>query len=168
MKMKRFVLLSLLAVLMSLPSDAATRDQVLKQFCGSYSYVAPGATKTSITWVYNLQLDPVNSSCRWVEDGFVFIENAKGWCGTVMMGAEAWEVTSFQLHNSLKYAIVTMEQVDQIFLDGPAHKKHLCTLKLTLDSFSNIRMSFVKGNSAPAVLCDSRGRYTKTAKFVRD
>ena len=144
--------------------DSDKREEVLKLFCGRFSIVVPGAMKDGITWVYNMELDPINSNCEWIEEGVVHITDSKGWCGTLIKGTEAWEIYSFSLHNSLKYAIAEMRQVDD-FYEG---ENHVCIVKLELDDYNNIVMSYIEGNDAPAPLYDSTGGLTEKATFYRE
>lgn len=144
--------------------DIDKREEALKLFCGGFSIVAPGAMKDGITWVYNMELDPINSSCEWIEEGVVHITDSKGWCGTLIKGTEAWEIYSFSLHNSLKYAIAEMRQVDDYY-EG---ENHVCKVKLELDDYNNIIMSYMEGNDAPAPLYDSSGGFTEKATFYRE
>lgn len=146
------------------PQSNNQRENALKAFCGKFSIVAPGAMKEGVTWDYDMELDPVRSSCTWIETGFVDIRNSKGWCGTLMQGAEAWEVYRFSLHNNLKHAIAEMRRVDSMY-EG---ENRLCKVKLVLDGYGNIKMSYIKGNDAPAPLCDSRGGFKQTATFYRE
>lgn len=143
---------------------AKTREDVLNEFRGSYSTVSPGAMKEGISYVYTMELDPVYSSCQWVEDGIVDITNSKGFCGTMMQMPEVWEIITFSLHNSLEYAIVTMKRVDEWY-EGV---NKVCTLKLTLDEYNNIIMTYVDGNDAPGVLVDSFGGFSDSATFYRE
>lgn len=136
--------------------DVDKREEALKLFCGGFSIVAPGVMKDGITWVYNMELDPINSRAEWIEEGVVHITDSKGWCGTLIKGTEAWEIYSFSLHNSLKYAIVEMRQVDEYY-EG---ENHVCKVKLELDDYNNIVMSYIEGNAAPAPLYDSTGKAT--------
>ncbi len=53
------------------------REEVMKSFCGKYSVVAPGVQQNGTTWVYNMELDPVNATCQWVEEGIVQITHSK-------------------------------------------------------------------------------------------
>ncbi|MDD6538731.1 MAG: toll/interleukin-1 receptor domain-containing protein [Bacteroidales bacterium] len=141
-----------------------TRDDILTLYKGSFSIVAPGAMKDGITWVYILELDPVKSECTWIEDDFVNITDSKGFCGTPMQGAEAWEVYNFNLHNSLRYAILQMRRVDA-FYEG---ENKICKIRLELDSYNNLKMSFIEGTDAPAPLIDEQGNYTNVATFYRE
>lgn len=144
--------------------EETSREEALKSFCGSFSIIAPGAMKDAITWVYSLELDPINSDCEWIEEGIVYITNSKGWCGTLLKMTEAWEIYNFSLHNSLNYAIADMRQVDEFYTG----ETRLCKVKLELDEYNNIKMSFIEGNDAPAPLCDSNGGYTYIATFYRE
>lgn len=137
------------------------REDALKLFCGEFAIVAPGSMKDGITWVYEMELDPVNSTCSDADAG---IENSKGWCGTMMQMPEVWEVYSFSLHNSLKYAIVEMRRVDD-FYDG---ENKTCKLKLELDEFNNIKMSYLDGNDAPSPLYGGEDGFTEIATFYRE
>lgn len=144
--------------------DVDRREEALKKFCGFFSIVVPGPMKDGITWVYNMELDPINSSCEWVEEGAVNITGSKGWCGTIIKMVDAWEIYSFSLHNSFKYAIAEMRQVDE-FYEG---ENHVCKVKLELDDYDNIIMSFIEGNDAPAPLHDGHGTFTEKALFNRE
>lgn len=141
-----------------------SRDDALKKFCGTFSIVSPGYSETGITHVYSMQLDPINSSCEWIEDDIIHISNSKGWCGTMMQGFEAWNIINFSLHNSFKYAIVDMRRVASMFSDGTTKT---CKLKLELDDYNNIVMTYISGNGAPGPLIQSNGSYGN-AIFVRD
>lgn len=140
------------------------RNEILKKYSGNYTIVEPGTMKEGITWVYNMELDPINAKCKWIEEDFVHINDSKGFCGTVMQGAEAWEVITFNLHNSLRYAILEMREVDN-FYEG---ENRICKVKLELDSFDNLKMSYIDGNSAPAPLCDEKGEYKNIVTFYRE
>lgn len=141
-----------------------SRDDIIELYSGSFSTVAPGAMKEGITWVYNMELDPIHSKCKWIEEDFVYISDSKGYCGTVMQGAEAWEVYNFSLHNSLRYAILELKEVDD-FYEG---ENRTCKVKLELDSFNNIKMSYIEGTFAPAPLLYDNGEYTNIVTFYRE
>lgn len=140
------------------------REEALKMFCGGFSIVVPGAMKDGITWVYNMELDPINSNCEWVEEGVANITGSKGWCGTIIKMPEAWEIYSFSLHNSFRYAIAEMRQVDD-FYEG---ENHVCKVKLELDDYNNIVMLYIEGNGAPAPLHDGNGGFTEKATFYKE
>ena len=140
------------------------RKDALETFTGKFTIVAPGVMKEGITWAYDLELDPVNSNCKWVIDGCVNITHSKGFCGTFIKMEEAWEIYSFNLHNSLKYAIADMRRVDE-FYEG---ENKVCKVKLELDEFNNIKMSYMEGNDAPYPLWDDNMNYTKVATFYRE
>lgn len=132
-------------------SSGTTREDVFQLFTGSYSIAAPGYMKDGITWVYYLELSPTRAA-------------NKGTCGTEIQEPEEWTICSFSLHNSLKYAIADLRRVDDWY-DG---ETQYCKVKLELDEYNNITMSFIQGNSAPAPLYDTRGGYSKTAVFLRE
>lgn len=141
-----------------------SRDDILELYSGSFSTVAPGTMKEGITWIYNMELDPIHSKCKWIEEDFVYISDSKGYCGTVMQGAEAWEVYNFSLHNSLRYAILELKEVDDYY-EG---ENRTCKVKLEIDSFNNIKMSFIEGTFAPAPLLDDNGEYANIVTFYRE
>lgn len=142
-----------------------SRKKALDKFSGKFSIVAPGAMKGGITWAYDMELDPVNSSCQWVMEDLVDIRNSKGYCGTFIKMEEAWEVYRFSLHNDLTYAIVEMRRVDD-FYEG---ENQVCKVKLELDEFNNIKMSFIDGNAAPYPLWNDDGtKYNRVATFYRE
>lgn len=142
-----------------------SRKEALDKFSGKFSIVAPGAMKGGITWAYDMELDPVNSSCQWVMEDLVDIRNSKGYCGTFIKMEEAWEVYRFSLHNDLTYAIVEMRRVDD-FYEG---ENQVCKVKLELDEFNNIKMSFIDGNAAPYPLWNDDGtKYNRVATFYRE
>ena len=120
--------------------------------------------KDGITWVYNLELDPINSKCEWIEDDFTHIVDSKGYCGTSIKGIEAWEIYTFNLRNDLKYAVADMRRVDETYRG----ENKTCKVKLELDEYDNIKMSFITGNAAPSPLYDSDGGFNETAIFNRD
>ncbi len=140
-----------------------SREEALKKFCGSFSIVTPGLSEHSYTYVYSMELDPINASCEWIDD-IVHITDSKGWCGTMIQTYEAWDIINFSLHNSLKYAIVDMRCVANMFSDGMTKT---CKLKLELDDYDNIVMTYMEGNDAPAPLIQEDGSYG-SAIFVRD
>jgi hypothetical protein len=147
------------------PSRPLTRREALELFTGKFNIVHPGLMKDGITFVYELELDPVNSQCEWVIDDCVNIRNSKGFCGSFIKMEEAWNIYTFSLHNSLKYAIAKMRRVDE-FYDG---ETQYCTVKLALDDFNNIQMSFVEGNAAPYPLYNfEMDKCTEVATFYRD
>lgn len=148
----------------SIQDKLTSREDILELYSGSFSIVYPGAMKEGITWVYEMVLDPVHSKCKWIEKDFVRISDSKGYCGTIMQCAEAWNVYKFSLHNSLKYAIVELEEVDDFY----AGENRICKVKLELDSFNNIKMSFIEGNSAPAPLLNENGEYSNIVTFYRE
>ena len=120
--------------------------------------------KDGITWAYDLVLDPVNSKCEWVIDEIVNISNSKGYCGTIIKMEEAWNIYNFSLHNSLKYAIAKMRRVDSAY-DG---ETKVCVVKLELDEFNNILMSYIEGNDSPYPLHDFvTDEPTRVATFYR-
>lgn len=130
----------------------------LKRFCGSYSYVIPNAGFGGVNYVYELVLDPVNSTCTVQEEGFVNIKNAKGYYGTMMQMPEYWEVQSFSVSQDGSHAIVSMHGGDNC----------ICKVKLELDDYNNIKMSFIEGTDGPGVLYDDNGGMTSVVTFVRD
>lgn len=130
----------------------------LKRFCGSYSHIVPNAGYGGINYVYELVLDPVNSSCSIQEEGFVNIKNSKGYYGTMMQFPEYWEVQSFSLAQDGSHAIVSMYGGDNC----------ICKVKLELDSYNNIIMSFVEGTDGPGILYDGSGGMSNIVTFERD
>ena len=129
-----------------------------------FSIVTPGYMKDGISMVYNLELDPINSKCEWIEDGIIHIVDSKGYCGTLIQGTEAWEIYTFNLHNNLKFAVADMRRVDETY-EG---ENQTCKVKLELDEYDNIKMSFIAGNAAPSPLYDIDGNINETAIFNRD
>lgn len=134
-----------------------TRTKLMK-FCGSFTYTTPNAGYGGINYVYEMVLDPINSKVSIVEDGVVNITDSKGYCGTMMQWPEYWEIINFSLNNNGKEAIVQMIGGDN----------NVCDVKLTLDDYNNIVMSFVSGNEGPGVLLDDSGNYTCTAVFKKE
>lgn len=130
----------------------------LMKFTGDFYYTIPNAGYGGINTVYELVLDPINSSASIVEDGIVNIENSKGYCGTMMKWPEYWEVLDFSINKNGKDAIVEMHGGDN----------NICEVKLELDDYNNIIMSFISGNEGPGVLLDYSGNYTKSVVFKRD
>ena len=130
----------------------------LQRFCGSFTNTSPNAGYGGINHVYELVLDPLNSKAGIVEDGIVNITNSKGYCGTMMQWPEYWEVTNFSLNKDGKEAIVQMIGGDN----------NICDVRLVLDDYNNIVMSFIKGNEGPGILLDDYGNYTKEVEFRRE
>lgn len=130
----------------------------LQRFCGSFTNTSPNAGYGGINHVYELVLDPLNSKANIVEEGVVNITNSKGYCGTMMQWPEYWEVINFSLNNDGKEAIVQMIGGDN----------NICDVKLVLDDYNNIVMSFVSGNEGPGILVDEYGNYTEKVEFRRD
>lgn len=146
-------------------TTAVSKAKALSKFCGSYSIVAPGLAEAEPTYLYSLELDPVNASCEWIEEDLdIHISGSKGWCGTMMRDYEAWNIIEFSLHNSGKYAHVTMRREAGMFSDGFTKT---CKLKLELDDFDNIVMTYISGDRAPGPLCGVDGNYG-SATFIRD
>ena len=94
----------------------------------------------------------------------MYIRDSKGYCGTDIRNTEAWEIYSFSLHNSYKYAIADMKCV----YDDFDNDNKLCKIKLELDEFDNIKMSYIEGNGAPEVLIDNNGGYSNVVTFIRE
>ena len=138
--------------------------EILKKYSGSFSIVTPGYMKDGISMVYNLELDPINSKCEWIEDGIIHIVDSKGYCGTLIKGTEAWEIYTFNLHNDLKYAVADMRRVDETY-EG---ENQTCKVRLEFDEYDNIKMSFIAGISAPSPLYGFDGNINETAIFNRD
>ncbi len=130
----------------------------LQRFCGSFTNTSPNAGNGGINHVYELVLDPLNSKANIVEEGVVNITNSKGYCGTMMQWPEYWEVINFSLNNDGKEAIVQMIGGDN----------NICDVKLVLDDYNNIVMSFIKGNEGPGILLDEHGKYAEEVEFRRD
>ena len=143
---------------------AVNKMDILKKYSGSFSIVTPGYMKDGISMVYNLELDPINSKCEWIEDGIIHIVDSKGYCGTLIKGTEAWEIYTFNLHNDLKYAVADMRRVDETY-EG---ENQTCKVKLEFDEYDNIKMSFIAGNAAPSPLYGFDGNINETAIFNRD
>lgn len=138
-------------------TEQQKEEDSIQKFCGNYSYVSPAAVTGGINYVYELVLDPVNSSCNIVEDGIVHITNSKGYCGTMMQWPDYWEVTTFNLNSNGKVAIAEM-------IGG---NNSICTVSFALDEYNNIVMSYLKGNEAPSLLMDENGNYNRVVKFKR-
>ena len=130
----------------------------LQRFCGSFTNTAPNAGYGGINYVYELVLDPLYSKASIVEDGVVNITDSKGYCGTMMQWPEYWEVTDFSLSKDGKEAVVQM-------IGG---NNNICDVKLVLDDYNNIEMSFISGNEGPGILLDENGNYTRTVEFRRN
>lgn len=148
----------------TIKTSSANKMEILKKYSGSFSIVTPGYMKDGISMVYNLELDPINSKCEWIEDGIIHIVDSKGYCGTLIKGTEAWEIYTFNLHNDLKFAVADMRRVDETY-EG---ENQTCKVKLELDEYDNIKMSFIAGNAAPSPLYDFDGNINETAIFNRD
>lgn len=130
----------------------------LQKFCGGFTLTSPNAGYGGINYVYELVLDPLNSKATIVEDGVVNIKNSKGYCGTMMQWPEYWEVTNFNIDKNGDEAVVQMIGGDN----------NICDIKLVLDDYSNIVMSFISGNEGPSILLDDNGNYTRKIEFRRD
>lgn len=130
----------------------------LKKFCGSFTYTIPNAGFGGINYVFELVLDPLNSSVNMVEEGIVNITNSKGYYGTMMQWPEYWEVVGFNLNKNGDEAIVQMIGGDN----------NICDVRLRLDDYNNIEMSFISGNEGPGILMDGNGNYTSKVIFRRE
>lgn len=139
------------------------KEDILRDYCGSFSFVAPGIMSDAITYVYTLELDPLHSTCEWIEEDLFEIRESKGYCGTHIKGTEAWEVLSFNLHESGSHVLVEMKRLYDTF---EGRLTEICKLKLELDEYKNIRMTYVSGDKAPSPLYDGEG--IGSALFVRD
>lgn len=138
--------------------DKKQNENSINKFCGSFSYSSAAANIGGINYVYDLVLDPINSTCTLVEDGIVNITNSKGYCGTMMQMPDYWEVTSFSLNSNGKVALLEMIGGDN----------SICKVSLTLDEYDNLVMSYISGNEAPGILMDDNGEYTHSVKFTRE
>lgn len=139
-------------------TDTSTnKENPMKKFCGSFSHSDHAANIGGLNYVYELVLDPVNSTCTLVEDGIVNITNSKGYCGTMMQMPDYWEVISFSLNSNGKVAIAEMIGGDN----------SLCKVSLTLDEYDNLVMSYISGNEAPGVLWGDDGKYSRAVTFTR-
>lgn len=132
------------------------QEEALRNFTGRFTYIEASETG-GINTNYELVLDPVNSKATIVEDGIVNIRNSKGYYGSMMRFPAYWNVKSFNLHKNGRSAVVQ--------LTGPNNS--ISTVKLELDDYNNIEMSYVDGNYPPTVLEDYKGNYTK-ATFLRN
>ena len=110
-----------------------------------------------------MELDPLHSTCEWIEEDLFEIRESKGYCGTHIKGTEAWEVLSFNLHESGSHVLVEMKRLYDTF---EGRLTEICKLKLELDEYKNIRMTYVSGDDAPSPLYDGEG--IGSALFVRD
>lgn len=137
--------------------ETDTRTKLLR-FCGSFTNTSPNAGYGGINHVYELVLDPLNSKASIVEDGIVNIKNSKGYCGTMIQWPEYWEVINFSLNNDGKEAIVQMIGGDN----------NICDIKLALNEYNNLVMTFISGNEGPGILLDEYGNYTERVEFRRD
>lgn len=142
-----------------IPTENVDKNQnkSIEEFCGSFSYTSPAAHIGGINYVYELVLDPVNSTCTLVEDGIVNITNSKGYCGTMMQMPEYWDVINFSLNSNGKVALLEMIGGDN----------SICKVSLTLDEYENLVMSYISGNEAPGILMDDNGGYSRIVKFTR-
>lgn len=138
--------------------DEVEYKKKMQRFCGSFTYIIPNRGYGGINYVYNLVLDPIDSSCSIQEEGIVNITNSKGFYGTMMQYPEIWEVISFSLALDGSHAIASMIGGDNC----------ICKVKLELDSYNNIQMSFVEGTDGPGLLYDSKGDMTNVVTFERD
>lgn len=129
------------------------KEQVLELFCGTFQY----AETLSVIW--NLDLDPLKKkvpldmgllTCNENED----IEYAMGWFGTYFKEPQYWEITSFNLGKDLNTALVEMilRYEDRWIEEDRSSILIMCKIKLELDEFNNVRMSFVSGNDIPWIL----------------
>lgn len=71
---------------------------------------------------------------------------------------EYWEVINFSLNNDGKEAIVQMIGGDN----------NICDIKLALNEYNNLVMTFISGNEGPGILLDEYGNYTERVEFRRD
>lgn len=124
------------------------REEALKSFCGNYSLFAPGLMKEGIPVEFWLKLDPVNHSCKYLCDGLANITHSIGIYGREQQCPEIWEIYRFSLNNNLRSAIVDMRQVDEWY-EG---ENRVCTVKLELDEFNDLKMTFISGNAKPGIL----------------
>lgn len=137
-------------------TDSRTK---LMKFCGSYSYTVPNAGYGGINYVYDLVLDPITSNVSIVEEGIVNITNSIGYYGTMMQWPEFWNVINFSLNKNGQEAVVQMIGGDN----------NICDVKLELDEYNNIIMSFISGNEGPSILLDDSGEsYSNTVVFKKN
>lgn len=141
----------------SIENTDKNQNLPIEKFCGSFIHTDAAAHIGGINSVYELVLDPVNSTCTLVEDGIVNITNSKGYCGTMMQMPEYWDVTNFSLNSNGKIALLEMIGGDN----------SICKVSLALDEYDNLIMSYISGNEAPSILMDNNGGYSRTVKFTK-
>ena len=148
--------------------EGFSKEDAMSLFCGEFQV----SWNDVITFIWDLELDPVQSKASYqlkelYEDADDIV-NTKGWCGTFTNTPQYWIVTSFNLKNDHKSALVELMQVydEPIFEDTSRPDHVMCTLLLELDEFNNIKMSFVNGNGAPWILAGDDG-YNHKVTFVR-
>ena len=91
------------------------------------------------------------------------IKNSLGYMGTDFHMPEYWQITSFNMARDLKSAEIELllnfsERTD---LPCGAH----CTLKLELDDYNNLRVSFCSGSASPWIIPEE---YGYKEKFIRE
>ena len=151
--------------------DTMSREKAIALFTGYFAIVYKGgSTPTSVmTYEYFLKLDPVGSTCSWSDEN---IHNRLGYCGTYNQMPQAWVVTSFDLDDSFKFAIVGLKRVDEYQFYGDHIEPYTCTVRLELDAQNNLEMSLVEGEVGPGPLLGTftgdHSLYDNVATFVRN
>ncbi|MGN0223306.1 MAG: hypothetical protein ACI4AM_04685 [Muribaculaceae bacterium] len=86
---------------------------------------------------------------------------------------ELWVVTSFDLDDSLKFAIVGLERFDEYqYYEDIQEQPLTCKVRLELDAQNNLEMSLIEGEVGPGPLlgtfADDHRLYDNVATFIRD
>lgn len=139
-----------------------TKERALELFSGVFQY----AETLSVIW--NLDLDPLKKKVPLHMELLNGNENediqyAMGWFYTYFKEPQCWEITSFNLGNDFNTALVEMilRYEDRLYGEDRSSILIMCKIKLELDDFNNIKMSFVSGNDFPWILSEN-GRVTFT------
>lgn len=131
-----------------------TKEEATRLFCGTFQY----AETLSVIWDLDLNLIskrvPLHMELLNGEDA-EDIQYAIGWFGTYFKEPQYWEVTSFNLGRDNNTALL---ELILRYEDGWGEENDRsailisCKIKLELDDFNNLKISYVSGNDIPWII----------------
>lgn len=131
-----------------------TKEEAIALFCGTFQY----AETLSVIW--DLELNPISKKIplhmellngEETED----IQYAMGWFGTYFKEPQYWEVTSFNLGRDNNTALLEMILRYEDRWGREDDRSGIlvsCKIKLELDDFNNLKISYVSGNDIPWII----------------
>lgn len=144
-------------------SEPTSREEAMKMFCGTFQY----AEDLFVIW--DLNIDPINKKVplhmELLEgDDTEDVRYAMGWFGTYLKQPEFWEIISFNLGRDCNSALVEMmlRAENEEMTGGNRKDRMMCKIKLELDEFNNVKISFVNGMGIPWILSED-----ESTTFIR-